>query len=405
MKYIILLGDGMSDYPLEELNGKTPLMVARTPHMDFLVKRGILGRVKTIPEGFSPGSDVANLSVMGYDPRVFYTGRAPLEAASMKINLGPEDVAFRCNLVTLQTNGGKWIMEDFSAGHISSADAHAIIKSINQELGNDIFSFHPGVSYRHLMIWRKGKSELETTPPHDITGKEIKPFLPKGKGAEKIIALMEKSKEILANHPINQRRKREGDKIVTSIWLWGQGKALKIPSFKEKYHCSGAVISAVDLIKGIGISVGLEPIDVPGATGFLDTNYRGKAESAMNALKEKDFVYVHVEAPDEAAHNGSIKHKIQAIEDFDEKVVGNVLAKMKEFTSLRIMVLPDHATPIPLMTHTSDPVPFVIYPSRGKIIRDDIQTFDEVSASKSGLFISEGHQLMDFFISGKLYSR
>jgi len=392
----------MSDYPLEELNGKTPLMVARTPNMDFLVKAGILGRVRTIPEGLAPGSDVANLSVMGYDPNVFYTGRAPLEAASLKIQLESDDVAFRCNLVTLQQTEGKCFMEDFSAGHISNEDAHEIIQSINEELGDKLFFFYPGVSYRHLMIWKGGNLEVETTPPHDITGRETKPYLPKGEGAERIIDLMEKSKKILAGHPINQRRKRKGEKPATSIWLWGQGKSLKIPSFKEKYLCSGAVISAVDLIKGIGILAGLEPIDVPGATGFLDTNYLGKAEYAINTLKDKDFVYVHVEAPDEAAHTGNINDKIQAIEDFDGKVVGTVLEKIKQYPSFRIMVLPDHATPIRLRTHASDPVPFVIYPDFDKIEQKNFQTFDEESACNSKLFFSKGHELMDFFISGKL---
>lgn len=401
MKYIVLLGDGMSDYPLEELNGKTPLMVSRTPNMDFLVKNGILGRVQTIPEGFPPGSDVANLSVLGYDPTIFYTGRAPLEAAALKIPLETNDVAFRCNLVTLQQKGNQWFMEDFSAGHISNEEAHQIIKDINGALGNNRFSFYPGVSYRHLMVWKKGPSEISTTPPHDITGKQILPYLPKGEGAEKIIELMEKAKRILADHPVNQQRKKEGKSPANSIWLWGQGRSLKIPLFKERYNCSGAVISAVDLIKGIGISIGLEPIDVPGATGFLDTNYLGKAEYAINELKEKDFLYVHVEAPDEAAHTGSIESKIQAIEDFDEKVVGTVLNKMQLFSDIRIMVLPDHATPIKLRTHARDPVPFVIYPHFGEIEKNNFETFDEKSALKSKLFFSEGYKLMDFFISGK----
>ena len=402
MKYIVLLGDGMSDYPLEELNGKTPLMVSRTPNMDFMVKKGILGRVQTIPEGFSPGSDVANLSVLGYDPTVFYPGRAPLEAAGLKIPLEANDVAFRCNLVTLQQKRNQWFMEDFSAGHISNEEAHRLIKDINNALGDNNFSFYPGVSYRHLMVWKEGLSEIKTTPPHDITGKEIEPYLPKGEGAEKIIELMEKAKKILARHPLNQQRKKQGKNPANSIWLWGQGKSLKIPSFKERYNCSGAVISAVDLIKGIGVSIGLEPIEVPGATGFLDTNYLGKAEYAINELKKKDFVYVHVEAPDEAAHNGDIKSKIQAIEDFDEKVVGTILNKIEVFSDIRIMVLPDHATPIQLKTHASDPVPFVIYPHFGEIEKNNLQTFDEESANKSKLFIFQGHKLMDFFISGKL---
>jgi len=392
----------MADYPLEKLNNSTPLMAARTPNLDFLVKNGVLGRVQTIPEGFPPGSDVANLSVMGYNPRTFYTGRAPLEATSLKIPLASTDVAFRCNLVTFKNKDTEFIMADFSAGHISTEDAREIIKTINKSLGDERIAFYPGVSYRHVMVWKNGNSELQTTPPHDISGKNIKPHLPKGDGAKKIITLMEKSKKILAHHPINERREKEGENPATSIWLWGQGKPLAIPSFSEKYSCSGAVISAVDLIKGIGLSAGLESIDVPGATGFLDTNYRGKAEYALDALKTKNFVFVHVEAPDEAAHNGSIKDKIKAIEDFDDKVVGTVLKGIKQFPSFRIMVLPDHATPIRLKTHTSDPVPFVIYPRIDEGGDQKAQTFDEESARDSKLFISDGDKLMDFFIFGKI---
>ncbi len=284
----------------------------------------------------------------------------------------------------------------------SNEDAHAIIRILNDALGDDHFSFHPGVSYRHLMIWKKGKSELKTTPPHDITGREIEPYLPQGNGSERLRDLMEKSKEILLKALVNEHRKQRGDKEVSSIWLWGQGKSLIIPSFKEKYDCSGAVISAVDLIKGIGISAGLEIIEVPGVTGFLDTNYYGKAEYAINALNEKDFVFVHVEAPDEAGHNGNVKDKIKAIEDFDEKVVGTVLTKIKQFPLYRMLVLPDHATPIQLKTHASDPVPFVIYPSpEGVGQQESFQSFDEESAANTGIFFPQGHKLMDYFISGK----
>ncbi|HPD61039.1 MAG TPA: cofactor-independent phosphoglycerate mutase [Thermodesulfobacteriota bacterium] len=402
MKYIVLLGDGMADYPLAELGGKTPLMVARTPSMDFLAQKGILGRVQTVPPGLTPGSDVANLSVMGYDPTIFYPGRAPLEAASMKITLGPNDVAFRCNLVTLTEKDGHLFMEDYSAGHINNEEAHAIIEILNDALGDEQFSFYPGVSYRHLMIWKNGSSEVKTTPPHDITGKEIEPYLPQGIGSEILKDLMAKSKKILSKASINERRKQRGDKEVSSIWLWGQGKSLTLPSFKKKYDCSGAVISAVDLIKGIGLSVGLEPIDVPGATGFLDTNFYGKAEYAINALNKKDFVFVHVEAPDEAGHNGNIQDKIKAIEDFDEKVVGTVLTKIKQFSLYRMLVLPDHATPIHLKTHASDPVPFVIYPSPEEVGQQKpFQVFDEQSAAATGIFFPQGHKLMDYFILGR----
>jgi len=402
MKYIVLLGDGMADYPLAELNGKTPLMVANTPNMDFLAQRGILGQVQTIPEGFQPGSDVANLSVMGYDPRVFYSGRAPLEAASMKIKLEAEDVAYRCNLVTLKEKNGRLIMDDYSAGHIGNDEAHAIIKILNETVADNAFSFYPGVGYRHILVWKKGTSDLITTPPHDITGKEIEPYLPRGKEANKLIEVMEKAQEIFRDLPLNQFRKQRGEKEVSSIWLWGQGKALKLPSFEEKYHCSGAVISAVDLVKGIGILAGLDPIDVPGATGFLNTNYYGKAEYAISALKDKDFVFVHVEAPDEAGHSGNISDKIKAIENFDEKVVGRVLNQIEQLGLVRLLVLPDHATPIQLKTHTSDPVPFVIYPTpAGSAEHKSGLNFDEFSATVTKLFFPQGYKLMDYFIFGK----
>jgi 2,3-bisphosphoglycerate-independent phosphoglycerate mutase len=370
--------------------------------MDFLAQKGVLGLVKTVPEGFPPGSDVANLSVMGYDPALFYSGRAPLEAASMKIPLGPNDVAFRCNLVTLTETGGNLFMEDYSAGHITTEDARAIINRVNDALADERFLFYPGVSYRHLLVWKNGNSELTTTPPHDITGKEIAAYLPQGNGSEQLKTLMEKSKKILLNAPVNEQRKKRGEKEVSSIWLWGQGKALTIPSFRQKYNCSGAVISAVDLIKGIGLSAGLESIEVPGATGFLDTNYTGKADSAINALKEKDFVFVHVEAPDEAGHNGNIKDKIKAIEEFDEKVVGTVLTKIQQFSSYRVLVLPDHATPISLKTHASDPVPFALYPSPESADRSGLSRFfNEESAAAAGVFFPQGHKLMDYFITGK----
>lgn len=402
MKYIVLLGDGMADYPLEELQGKTPLMAACTPNLDFLAQHGTFGRVQTIPPGFPPGSDVANLAVLGYDPQHFYTGRAPLEAASMRLALGPDDVAFRCNFVTLGGPEHSPVMEDFSAGHIPSEESHALIDALNAALKNEHISFHPGVSYRHVMVWRGGNTGAVTTPPHDISGQEIAPFLPCGDGAALLLQLMERSQSLLADHPVNQARRQAGKKPATSIWLWGQGKTLTIPSFQEKYRCSGAVISAVDLIKGIGIAAGLDSIEVPGATGFLDTNYRGKAEYAVDALGKRDFVYVHVEAPDEAGHSGNIEDKVKAIENFDEKVVGTVLERIGQFPSCRVMVLPDHATPIRVKTHTSDVVPFVIYPALSDSDAEHGSAYDEVSASKAPLFVDQGHTLMDLFIHGTL---
>ncbi|HSB32923.1 MAG TPA: cofactor-independent phosphoglycerate mutase, partial [Nitrospirota bacterium] len=338
MKYIILLGDGMADRPHAELGGKTCLQAARTPNLDQLASLGQVGMVQTVPPGFPPGSDVANLTVMGYDPRKYYSGRSPLEAASIGVKLGPDDVAFRCNLVTLRITGGKSagmhrkaVMEDFSAGHISTQEARLLIEEIGNKLGSDRIRFYPGVSYRHLMVWRGGKDRMECTPPHDIQDKDVQDYLPRGEGDETITALMESSLEVLAGHPVNKKRQEAGKRAANSIWLWGQGKRPQMPTFREKYGLEGAMISAVDLTKGIGIYAGFEVVDVPGATGWLDTNYVGKAEHALWALKTKDIAYVHVEAPDEAGHTGDLKNKIKAIEDFDEFIVGNIIHGMKQF--------------------------------------------------------------------------
>ncbi len=386
MKYIILLGDGMSDYPISELGGKTPLQAARTPNMDYLAAHGTVGLAKTVPHTLPPGSDVANLSVFGYNPVECYTGRAPLEAASIGVELSKEDVAMRCNLVTLESGAAGLYMKDFSAGHIKTEQATRIIQHLGSELGSDEFRFYPGVSYRHLLVWKGGNERIKTTPPHDITGKAISPFLPSGNGQEKIIKLMTDSQTLLANNSINP--------AATSIWLWGQGKAPSIPTYQEKFGLSGSVISAVDLMKGIGIYAGLDVINVPGATGWIDTNYKGKAEFALRSLAVKDFVYVHVEAPDEAAHNGMLNEKIKAIEEFDELVVGTILKNAAKLGDFKILVLPDHPTPISLKTHTSDPVPFVLYDSRHT--RDSgVKSYDEDSAKGAGLFVEDGFKLME----------
>ena len=386
MKYIILLGDGMSDYPIDELGGRTPLQAAKTPNMDYLAAHGSVGLAKTVPAGLPPGSDVANLSVFGYNPVECYTGRAPLEAASIGVALHKDDVAMRCNLVTLENGAAGLYMKDFSAGHIKTEQATKIIQHLGAELSSDEFKFYPGVSYRHLLVWKGGNERIKTTPPHDITGKEISPFLPSGNGQEKIIKLMTDSQKLLANNLINP--------AATSIWLWGQGKAPKMQTYQEKFGLSGSVISAVDLMKGIGIYAGLDVINVPGATGWIDTNYKGKAEFALRSLAVKDFVYVHVEAPDEAAHNGMLNEKIKAIEAFDELVVGTILKNAAKLGDFKILVLPDHPTPISLKTHTSDPVPFVLYDSRHT--RDSgIKSYDEDSAKGSGLFVEDGFKLME----------
>jgi len=399
MKYIIILGDGMADYPLAELGGKTPLEVARTPFMDRMAAAGTLGLIDTIPQDLSPGSDVANLSVLGYDPKETYSGRGPLEAASMGLNLGPEDVAFRCNLVTLGPEEDP-IMEDFTSGHISSEESAEILGDLNREVGSESIEFFPGVGYRNLMIWRQGKNDLKMTPPHDITGRSIGNYLPVGDGAEQIMALMHHSRKILKDHPVNKKRAAAGLRPATSIWLWGQGRAPKIIPLSDRYSIKGGMISAVDLLNGIGICAGLKIIPVEGATGYTDTNYLGKAEQALAALKEMDFVFIHIEAPDEMGHEGSIQGKIRAIEDIDKKVVGTVLHNIEQFNDFRVMVLSDHPTPICLRTHAADPSPFAVLSSDKDENLVTGLSFCESSARKSGVLISPGHKMMELFMRG-----
>jgi len=401
-KYIVLIGDGMADYPVAELGGKTPLQAARTPNLDRLARQGVLGRVNTIPPGFAPGSDVANLTVFGYDPAVYYTGRAPLEAVAMGVKLGPADVAFRCNLVTLSREDGDIYMDDFSAGHISTEEAGRIVRDLGKELGNEEFNFFPGVGYRHLLVWRNGEAclRLKTTPPHDITGRNISPHVPEGDGDEDILWLMNRAQKILPSHPVNRERTRAGKKPANAIWLWGQGKAPALEPVTRRFGIRGAVISAVDLIKGIGFYAGLEILSVPGATGYLDTNYAGKAQGALKALEDGDLVYVHVEAPDEASHNGKLADKIRAIEDFDEKIVGPILAGAEKFEEFRLLILPDHFTPLAVKTHSPEPVPFVLFSSKeGKNLLKRDRSFDEESAEKTGILIERGYELMEKFIT------
>lgn len=394
MKIIVLLGDGMSDEPCAELDGKTPLQAAHTPNMDRMAQAGLVGLAQTVPAGLPPGSDVANLSVFGYDPRSCYTGRSPLEAVSMGVELGPNDVAFRMNLVTLTPHNGRVYMEDFSAGHIGSEESHQLIKALQDQLGNGQFQFYPGVGYRHLLVWRDGKDTMTATPPHDISGKEVLTYLPKGEGADELISLMNSSQMVLHNHPINKQREAREELPATSVWLWGHGKSPVLQPYREKFGLSGAVISAVDLMKGIGLCAGLEVINVPGATGYIDTNYQGKADAALAALERLDFVYLHVEAPDEASHSGSLENKLKAIEDFDRLVVGTVLAGADRFDDLRILCCPDHPTPVRLKTHTSDPVPFVIY-RHGQQLGNGATAYDEQQARATGLLLEQGSMLME----------
>ena len=400
MKYIILQGDGMADYPLDVLGGKTPLEAAKTPNMDWLAARGVFGLAHVIPKGFPPGSDVGNMSIMGYDPAVYHTGRSPLEAASMGVALGPKDIAFRCNLVTLGGSGSDTFMEDFTSGHISTDEAAAIIHDIARELGGNGIEFFPGVSYRHLMVWRDGKEKMATTPPHDITDQKIASYMPSGDGAEVLRKLMEASQPILADHPVNKKRVAEGHRPATSIWLWGQGRAPALPSLTERFGIRGGVISAVDIIHGLGVYAGLERIFVPGITGFLDTNYRGKGEYGVNSLEKNDFVFIHVEAIDEAGHMGDVEKKIQAIEDFDEKVVGTVLSRMAHRKDWRVLLMPDHPTAIALKTHVSDPVPFVLY-SAAEPRNNGNVGYNEKDAAKTGIVAKQAFKLMEALIEGR----
>jgi len=395
MKYIVLLGDGMADEPMDELDGKTVLEYAKTPHMDTLAGVSEVGLAHTVPQGFSPGSDVANLSVFGYDPATCYSGRSPLEAASMGVELGPDDVAFRLNLVDIVHNYGKLYMHDFTAGHISTPEARTLIKTLQEELGEDGIEFYPGVSYRHLMVWRKGKHLMKCTPPHDIINQSIEDKMPKGEGAEILIDLTTSAQMLLSNHPVNEKRIQEGKSIANSIWLWGQGKAPKMETYREKFAIDGSVVSAVDLIKGIGIYAGLDAIDVPGATGYVDTNYAGKVEAALQALQVKDFVYLHVEAPDEAGHSGNVAEKIKAIELFDEKIVGALLEQIADLGAYRILVMPDHPTPLHLRTHSMDPVPYILHDSAGAYTNSTpVTAYSEKAAHASGVVCKAAHMLV-----------
>jgi len=395
-KYIVLVGDGMADYPIEELGMRTPLEAARTPNMDFIAKNGQLGQAKTIPEKMTPASDVANLSILGYDPKKYYSGRGPLEAANLGVELEEDDVAFRCNLIT----AGSDTLLDYSAGHIKSREAEKLIKFLDQKLGTNKMRFFSGVSYRHLLLVKRGSElkleNLKCRAPHDISGQNINKNLPKGENADIIIKLMRDSREILSGHEINHVRLDLKENPANMIWLWGQGKKPNIPKFIDKFGLTGSVISAVDLIKGLGRILGLNVINVPGATGYYDTNYAGKAKAGIKSLDKNDFVFVHVEAPDEAGHNGDLREKLTAIERFDQLIVGPFLKYCENREDFRILVLPDHATPISLKTHISDAIPFAIY---GKDIpKKDFLAYNEKEAQKSELYFENGYQLMEYLI-------
>lgn len=402
MKYVVVLYDGMADYPVPALGGKTPMMVAKKPNFDRMAKHGTVGLVRTVAPGLTPGSDVANLSVMGYDPCLYYTGRSPLEAVSMGIDLSDTDVALRCNLVTLsdEEDYSEKTMVDYCAGDISSEEAAEIIKTVEEKLGNDIFAFYSGVSYRHCLVWHGGKTEIgKLTPPHDISGRKIGGYLNKNPDAAGLLELMEKSCEILKDHPVNLKRISEGKRPANAIWLWGQGSRPSLPSFEKLYGVKGSVISAVDLLKGIGICAGMNTPDVEGATGYIDTNFEGKAQKAVEELENgSDFVYIHIEAPDECGHRNEPENKVKAIELIDSRVLPIVLEALEKYDDYKVMILPDHPTPIVTGTHASDPVPFMIYHKKDE--KDSgVDSINEETASKTGLFIEEGPSLMSRFLS------
>lgn len=402
MKYVVVLYDGMADYPVPALGGKTPMMVAKKPNFDRMAKHGTVGLVRTVAPGLTPGSDVANLSVMGYDPCLYYTGRSPLEAVSMGIDLSDTDVALRCNLVTLsdEEDYSEKTMVDYCAGDISSEEAAEIIRTVEEKLGNDIFAFYSGVSYRHCLVWHGGKTEIgKLTPPHDISGRKIGGYLNKNPDAAGLLELMEKSCEILKDHPVNLKRISEGKRPANAIWLWGQGSRPSLPLFEKLYGVKGSVISAVDLLKGIGICAGMNTPDVEGATGYIDTNFEGKAQKAVEELENgSDFVYIHIEAPDECGHRNEPENKVKAIELIDSRVLPIVLEALEKYDDYKVMILPDHPTPIVTGTHASDPVPFMIYHKNGE--KDSgVDSIDEETTSKTGIFIEEGPSLMGRFLS------
>lgn len=402
MKYMVLLCDGMADYPFEGLGGKTPMELARKPHMDKLAETAEVGLCKTVADGLKPGSDVANLSVMGYDPAVCYTGRSPLEAASMGLTLSDTDVALRCNLVTLSDEADytQKTMVDYCAGDISTSEAAELIAAVQAAFGSERYAFHPGVSYRHCLLVQNGTTDLgDMTPPHDISGRVVGAYLSKSENAVPLIDMMKRSYEVLKDHPVNLKRMAEGKRPANSIWLWGEGRKPGLQDFKEKNGVSAGVVSAVDLIKGIGRLANMEVAQVPGATGYLDTDFTGKMEAAAQMLRQgRDLCYVHVEAPDECGHRGEAENKVRAIELIDEKILGPMLEELEQYDDYRILIMPDHPTPLSTRTHAADPVPFLLYQKGAP--RSGVQGFTEKSAAATGLFLQHGPAIMDRLLRG-----
>ena len=402
MKYLVMLCDGMADEPNEALGNSTPMEKANKPCMDSLAAKAEVGIVKTVAEGLKPGSDVANLSVLGYDPAVYYSGRSPLEAASIGIDLKDTDVTLRCNLVTLSDDEdyeNKTIL-DYCADDISSEEAKILIEYIQEKLGNDVFRFYPGVSYRHCLVWSNGNPHPGVlTPPHDITGKVITDYIPKGEAVDELYDLMKKSYDLLKDHPVNQARIARGKRPANSIWLWGEGTKPLLDNFSEKFGIKGSMISAVDLLKGIAICAGMNSVDVDGATGYLDTNFDGKCKAAIEEFKNgADLVYIHVEAPDECGHRGEIENKVKAIEMIDEHILGPVVEFLKGYDDFAVLVCPDHPTPLSIRTHTSTPVPYLIYDSKNEI-NSGVKVFCEKEARETGNYIEKGFTMMNYFLT------
>lgn len=402
MKYLVMLCDGMADEPNEALGNSTPMEKANKPCMDSLAAKAEVGIVKTVAEGLKPGSDVANLSVLGYEPAVYYSGRSPLEAASIGIDLKDTDVTLRCNLVTLsdEEDYEKKTILDYCADDISSEEAKILIEYIQEKLGNDKFRFYPGVSYRHCLVWSNGNPHPGVlTPPHDITGKVITDYIPKGEAVDELYDLMKKSYDLLKDHPVNKARIARGKRPANSIWLWGEGTKPLLDNFSEKFGKKGSMISAVDLLKGIAICAGMNSVDVEGATGYLDTNFDGKCKAAIEEFKKgADLVYIHVEAPDECGHRGEIENKVKAIEMIDEHILAPVVEFLRGYDDFAVLVCPDHPTPLSIRTHTSTPVPYLIYDSKNEV-DSGVKVFCEKEARETGNYIEKGFTMMNYFLT------
>lgn len=400
MKYVVILGDGMADYRQPFLDNKTPLMLANKPNIDRLAKHGEVGLVRTVPCGMKPGSDVANLSVLGYDPHECYTGRSPLEAASIGIDLCDTDVTVRANLVTVTDESvyEDKTMVDYSAGEISTEEAKELIKFLKKQIDSEVYKLYAGISYRHCLVIDNGVLAGDFTPPHDITGKPVKEYLPKSEAGQKLLRLMEKSYQLLKDHPVNKARIKAGKRPANSLWFWGEGTKPELQSFNERFVLNGGIISAVDLLKGIGNLAKMRVIEVDGATGNYDTNFSGKAAACINALKDGlDYVYVHMEAPDECGHHGDAEHKIFSIEQIDSLVVKPIMEYLESCGQpFAVLVAPDHPTPLSIMTHCSDPVPYIIYRSDKEQV--GVDSYDEENAENSKIFVDNGYELMKKFI-------